>query len=213
MRERINILLVEDQDIAAQMLRLYLKSSRRLRVVDTIRNADLAPVHCARGGVDLVLMDVYTEYGADGLNAAGIIKREYPQIKVIAITAMPEVGYIERARENHVDSFWYKEASAEELIGIIRRTMDGESIYPTKTPQVRLGLAGSGELTKREIGVLRGLVRGEGNQEIADNFCMSLDTVKKHIRNILNKTGFKSRTELAVRARETGLVIETDRRE
>ena len=193
------------------MIRLYLESSKRFVHVETIRNADLAPVHCAGGGVDLVLMDVYTELGADGLTAAGIIKEENPHIKVIVITAMPEVNYIKRARENHVDSFWYKAASREELLNIMERTWAGESIYPDETPACMLGMANSKDFTDRELDVLYGVVRGESNQEIATRLSISVDTVKSHVKSLLSKTAFTSRTDMAVRVREVGLIIPHDR--
>ena len=199
--------------MSAEMIRLYLGSSERFVHVETIRNADLAPVHCAGGGVDLVLMDVYTELGADGLTAAGIIKQENPHIKVIVITSMPEVNYLKRARENGVDSFWYKAASREELLNIMARTWEGESIYPDETPECRLGMISSRDLTDRELDVLYGVVRGQSNQEIAEHLSISVDTVKSHIKTLLSKTAFTSRTNMAVRARELGLIIPHDRQE
>lgn len=207
MQGEVRVLLVEDQDMTAEVIRLYLESSGRFIHIDTIKNASLAPVHCARGGVDLVLMDVYTELGADGLDAAGIIKREFPHIKVIVITTMPEVSYLKRARENHVDSFWYKEASREELLSIMDRTMNGEQVYPDQTPDCMLGLISVRELTQRELDVLYGLVRGESNQFIADQLFVSPETVKTHLKSLLSKTGFSSRMDLAVKARALGLII------
>ena len=89
----------------------------------------------------------------------------------------------------------------------MERTMNGESLYPEATPELRLGLASSYELTQRELEVLREMTGGDTNQEIADRLHMSVASVKTHILNMLEKTGFRNRTELAVRARESGLVI------
>ena len=85
--------------------------------------------------------------------------------------------------------------------------MNGESIYPDATPELRLGLASSYDFTERELEVLREMTGGDTNQEIAERLHMSVATVKTHILNMLGKTGFRNRTELAVRARESGLVI------
>lgn len=88
------------------------------------------------------------------------------------------------------------------------RTLAGESIYPAETPEVQLGLTTSSELTPREIQVLRLLTTGAGNEEIASKLHISSNTVKTHIKHLLEKTGFSSRTQLAIQSRITGLVVE-----
>ena len=204
---KIRTLIVEDQALNARLFEMILASSEQFVHAGTVKNATLAPVHCARGDVDLVLMDVYTELGSDGLTAAEIIKQEYPQIKIIVVTGIPEVSYISRARAAGVESFWYKEATDTELIDVMIRTMEGESIYPSETPLIRLGDVDSHDLTKKELEVLRLIVQGDTNVEIAEHLTLSVETVKVHVKSLLSKTGFRTRTELAVRARESGLVI------
>lgn len=85
--------------------------------------------------------------------------------------------------------------------------MAGESVYPNAPPEIRMGNASSYDFTERELEVLRELTGGYTNQEIADTLHIASGTVKTHILNMLNKTGFRNRTELAVRARASGLVI------
>ena len=142
-----------------------------------------------------------------GLDAAERIKRAFPQIKIIIVTSMPECSYLSRARKIGVESFWYKEEQRESLLEVMERTMAGESVYPEATPELQLGLASSYEFTDRELEILREMTGGDTNQEIAERLHLSVATVKTHIFNMLEKTGFRNRTELAVRARESGLVI------
>ena len=203
----VRVLIVEDQELTAQLFESFLHNSENYVHAGTVKNAELAPVYCAGGEVDMILMDVYTELGASGLEAATVIKKDYPGIKIIIVTSMPEVNYIKRAREGGVESFWYKEAGEHQLIDVMNRTIAGESVYPDKTPQIQLGLTTSYELTERELDVLRELVRGDTNQEIADKLFLSVATVKDYVKSLMTKTGFRTRTELAVRARELGLVI------
>ena len=106
-----------------------------------------------------------------------------------------------------MESFWYKTASAEEILTVMDRTMAGERIYPDNTPTLKLGDACSEAFTDRELQVLRLVVAGESDAAIAEKLFMSLRTVKQHIQSMREKTGFRNRTELAVRARESGLVI------
>ena len=144
---------------------------------------------------------------ASGLEAAEKIKRDFPYIKVIIITSQPECSFLDRARAAGVDSFWYKNGTAEELVAIMDRTMAGEQIYPESTPPLQLGEVTSDLLSDRELEVLRELVAGEPDAAIAEKLHMSLRTVKAQIQSMRDKTGVRNRTELAVRAREIGLII------
>ena len=106
-----------------------------------------------------------------------------------------------------MESFWYKDASEESILSVMRRTAAGESVYPDAAPELFLGLASSRKLTGRELEVLREMTGGYTNTEISERLHMSVGTVKAHILSMLEKTGLRNRTELAVRARESGLVI------
>ena len=85
--------------------------------------------------------------------------------------------------------------------------MAGETVYPESPVAVPIGDAISTEFTEREIEILRELVAGASNKEIADKMCLEASTVKMHISNMLQKTGYKSRLELAVKVRHNGLII------
>ncbi len=201
------VLIVEDDPMARQLLEIYVNNSQSYQLIASIESAAMAEVHCIGDRVDLVLMDVCTAMNSSGLDASEKIKSRFPQIKVIIITSQPECSFIDRARAVGVDSFWYKSGSAEEIVSIMDRTMSGESIYPDSTPEVELGDALSGNFSDRELDVLRLLIEGETDQEIADRLFMSLRTVKSHISHMKDKTGFRNRTELAVRSRESGFII------
>ena len=141
------------------------------------------------------------------LDAAEEIKRQFPQIKIIIITSMPEVSYIEKARKIGVESFWYKEADDVAILDVMDRTMAGESVYPEFAPSVRLGCAVREDFTDRELEVLRELTTGKSNPEVAQTLGISEFTVKAHVRTLLQKTGLSSRTELAIEARVLGLAL------
>lgn len=120
---------------------------------------------------------------------------------------MPECSFVDRAKKIGVDGFWYKDFSAEPILSLIERVLSGERVYPDDLPEVQLGLAKSGEFTARELEVLREITGGFTNAEIAGKLGISEKRVQNIVANMLEKTGFRSRTELAVRARETGLTI------
>ena len=201
------ILLVEDDPMARQLLDIYLQNSGRYELIDSLESALFAETYCAANRVDAVLMDVCTAMNANGLDAAESIKKHLPHIKIVIITSQPECSFIDRAKHIGVDSFWYKSATAEEILDVLDRTMEGESIFPDSSPVLHIGNADSSEFTDRELEVLRLVVAGETDASIAEKLYMSLRTVNHHIQSMKDKTGFRNRTELAVRARAKGLII------
>ena len=203
----INVLIVEDDPMARKLLEIYIHDSKEYKLSQSIESAAMAELYCRRNPIDLILIDVCTAMDANGLDAAAKIKKSCPHIKIIIVTSQPEFSFIERARKAGVESFWYKSASAEEIIEVMNRTMAGDSVYPDTTPSLRLGEALNVDFTEKELLVLREVVDGEADADIAEKLGMSLRTVKAHIQNMRDKTGFRNRTELAVRVRESGLVI------
>ncbi len=204
------IMIVDDQFISREMFKLYINQCPDYEVVYCVDTAMFADTYVLNSNLDLVIMDILMQDGSNGLDAAKKIKKLKPNLKIIAVTSMPEVSWMNRAKEIGIESFWYKEVSEETILNIIERTLAGESVYPMETPTVKLGMIDSTELTPREIQVLRLLTTGAGNDEIADRLGVSLNTVKTHIKHLLDKTGFTSRTQLAIQARITGFVIEDD---
>ena len=90
------------------------------------------------------------------------------------------------------------------------RTMAGEFVYPDHPPTVHLGLSSNTEFTTRELEVLRVMTKGLSNSAIAQKLGISENTVKVHIQHMLDKTGYKNRTELAIEARVSGVAISID---
>ena len=202
-----NVLIVEDDPMARKLLEIFVSTSEKYHLVPSLDSAAMAELYCMTNQVDLVLMDVCTAMDMSGIEAAAKLKKNYPAIKIIIITSQPEYSYIDQARKIGVESFWYKEPTAEALLKVMDSTMAGESIYPDSAPVIRLGAALSEDFTERELEVLRELVSGKTDAAIAETLCLSVTRVKQHIQHIREKTQFANRTELAVRARESGLVI------
>lgn len=193
----INVLIVEDQRMMRENMESYIRQNGRYCLAASIANAGLAEMSCVQYPVDLVLMDVCTENDESGFEATRKIKSRFPGTKVIIVTSMLDCGYLTRAREVGADSIWFKDASQDELMSVVERTMKGESVYPDKTPQVRLGNTTSYEFSEAELRVLRLLVEGMTYRQMADALGVTVDTVKAHISSMLSKTGFSSKTKLA----------------
>lgn len=207
MAERIKVVVVDDQNVARGFFEMHIKTSLRYELVRSLPAADLAITYLEQHPVDLVIMDIVMRYGMDGLSAAEQIKKRFPQVKVILVTSMAEATWEKRAKIAGIESFWYKEYSEEPLIEIMDRTMNGESVYPSDAPVVQFGKVTTQELTERELDVLRELTSGATNEEIAQHLFISVNTVKRHIQNLMDKSGYKNRLALAINATSLGLVV------
>ncbi len=201
------VLIADDQKMVRQMFETVLNGTSDYTIAGMAKTAAETVRICLEQKIDLVLMDVVMGYGIDGLDAAKQIKQKRPDVKIMIVTSMPETTYIDRAKEIGVDSFWHKEVQEQPLLEIMNRTMSGESVYPTEMPVIWFGNTISTELTDIEMSVLRELMTCASNKEIGERLFMSESTVKRHIADMLAKTGFKSRLQLAIEARGGGLVI------
>lgn len=202
-----SVMIVDDQNMSRNLFEMIVKSSSNYRLVHSINSAAAVDMYLLRTPVDLIIMDIVMADGSNGLDAAEKVKMSFPSTKILMVTSMPEVTFLDRARDIGVDSFWYKEVEDAPLLDVMDRTMAGENVYPDDTPCVKLGEAFSSDFTDREMEVLRVLSTGCSDQEIADQLHISFSTVRTHINHMLEKTGYMTRTELAINARISGTVI------
>ena len=105
MKDKINVMIVEDQAMPRQLFEAIIKTQPEFNLEVSIDNAAIADICCARHGIDLVLMDVVTKNGASGLAAAEKIKAQNRKVKIIIVTSMPECSYVERAKKIGVEGF------------------------------------------------------------------------------------------------------------
>lgn len=204
---KYRVLVVDDQIMSRQLFESVINGADDFILANSISTANLADIYCAREDIDLVIMDIVMKSGPNGLEMAEKIKSTYPRTKILMVTSMPDASLIEKARRIGVESFWYKEVQDEPLLNVMRKTMHGENVYPDSTPVIKLGLANSSDFTDREIEVLRMLVRGYSDKEIAVELDMSYHTVRFHMNSLLTKTGCTSRTDLAIQVAKSGIVI------
>jgi len=204
-----NVLIVEDQKMAQENMEAIIKTNENYTLAGIIPNAADAELFCMRGGVDLILMDVCTARDESGIEACAVIKKKFPKIKVIVVTSMAEHTFIEKARAARADSFWYKDASHGELISVMDRTMAGERIFPDKTPEVKLGLTTSYELTQSELDVLRALMQSTSDEDAANMLGCTKANIRWHLGKILDKTGYRTRMELLIAVAQKNLIIVT----
>ena len=186
---------------------MYVRASVNYELAAGLRTAQEAVRYVDENKVDLLILDVMMQDGIDGLTAAEMIKQKHPEVKIILTTSTSETSWEQKAKDAGIESFWYKEYDEHGLLEIMERTLNGESIYPADEPNVPFGKITRADLTDREIEILRELTAIRTNEEIAESLVISVNTVKRHIQNIMEKTGFESRLELAMNAKSIGLVV------
>lgn len=153
------------------------------------------------------MTDVCTHGARDGIAVAAELKKAHPDIRVIIVTSMVEQSFLKRAREAGADSLWYKDASPEDLLTVMNRTMAGESLFPDATPLVEFVAGTSDQLSATQIRVLRLVCDGLEYSEIAEKLHCSVNNVKYHIAQILRITGYSNKVQLAVAVTNKRFII------
>ena len=211
-QDAVRVIVCDDQNISRGFFEMYVRAAAGFELTAGLRTAREAVDYLKEHEADLLILDVMMQDGIDGLSAAALIKKEHPQLKIILTTSAAETGWEDKARAIGVESFWYKEYDEHGIQEIMNRTMAGESVYPGDAPDVSFGKIKRADLTDRELDVLRELTGSLTNEEIAEKLCISVNTVKRHIQNIMEKTGYENRLDVAMNAKALGLVVSDKQR-
>ena len=198
----IKILIVDDQTILQESLEYIISEQSDMEVVGKTDDASLAPDLCRRLKPNLILMDVVTKNDSSGIAWSVKIIQEFPTIKIIIMTSMPDITFIDAARKAGVHSFVYKHMGKEHFYYAIRNTMAGHGIYPGPSDTASF----ANRFTETEIAVLRLVCQGKTREETARELRLSDTAIGRHITSILDKSGFDSISKLAIYAVGRGLI-------
>lgn len=200
----IRILLVDDQTIVHQGLKSLLEVQPDLQVVGWAETGQQALEQVTALQPDVVLMDVRMPV-MDGVTATQLITQQFPQVKVLVLTTFSDDDYVVRALRCGARGYLLKDTQSEELAQAIRAIHKGcgqmgpglmeKAIAPISSPTLPPELS---QLTPRERDVLRLIVAGASNREIAATLFITEQTVKNHVTSILNRLGLRDRTQAAV---------------
>lgn len=207
----IKILLVDDQDILVEGLKLILGKEEDFVICGTANNGKSAYEACQWNTPDLVLMDMKMP-GINGVDATAMIKKDFPQIKILVLTTFNDDEYIYEALKHGASGYLLKDTSPAEIAAAIRTVYQGGALIQSEVAIKVLDkfselAKGKKEkkadpraelLTERETDVCRLIAEGKNNQEIANELYLSEGTVKNHITKILIKLDLRDRTQLAV---------------
>lgn len=197
--QKIRVMLVDDHNVVRSGLATFLKAFDEFELITEARNGLEAVNSCRLRKPDVILMDLIMPE-MDGIAATRAILAEYPGIKIIAMTSFEEEELVHGVLAAGAISYLLKNVTAEELAKAIRDAFSGKSTLSPGATNVliratRPAEQSWSELTGREMEVLKLVVQGKSNQQIANEMVVSLATVKAHISNILSKLQVASRTE------------------
>ena len=213
----IRVLVVDDQALVRGGFRMILDAQKDIEVVGEAADGREALDKAAELAPDVVLMDIRMPR-LDGLEATRRLVERGRSPRVLMLTTFDADEYVYAAMKAGASGFMLKDLRPEDLADAVRIVARGDALLaPTITRRlieqfVRRPLASGGppgqlgELTERELEVLRLVARGYSNAEIASSFSLSEATVKTHLTHILTKLNLRDRVQAVVLAYETGLV-------
>lgn len=206
----IRVMIVDDHAVVRSGLVAFLMAFEDLKMVGEASGGEEAIGMCRDVKPDVVLMDLVMP-GMDGAEVTKAIKQECPEIQVIALTSFPEEDLVKGALEAGAIGYLLKNSSAEDIVAAIRAAYDGKPTLAPEATEVLIkqstkGPPPGGNLTERELEVLRSMVEGLNNNNIAEQLFVSQSTVKFHVSNILMKLDAATRTEAVATALKEKLV-------
>lgn len=204
----ITTILVEDDLYIQNHFSEKLNSEKDFCLVGVYRDAFEAERYC-NGAIQLILMDVQTQHKHSGLAAAERIKKAFPNIKIVIVTSLVDPEVLAKAKRGAADSLWYKDHGTAELFDVIKRTLDGEKVFPCTSPAVEMESTMSDTFSPRQLDILRWYIRGLTYQEIADKFGISKNGVRWNLDDMVEKGGFENREALVATAIENKLLVTT----
>jgi len=206
----IRVMLVDDHTMVRRGLATFLKVFDDLQLAGEAESGESAIQLCAEVLPDVILMDMSLP-GMDGATATHVIRQQFPQIQVIALTSFKEGKIIKNALEAGAIGYLLKDVSADDLVQAIRAANAGRATLSPEVAQALVETANQPpapglDLTEREREVLALMVEGLNNTQIAGRLTVSSSTIKSHVSNILSKLGVASRTEAVTLALRNHIV-------
>lgn len=216
---KLRIAIAEDNHFLAKAIREKLSFFESISVKFIAKNgAELIGKLTEDNRVDVILMDIQMPE-MDGIKATELIKKQFPQIKIIMLTVYDDDEYVFRAIKAGANGYLLKEIEAEKLFNSIQEVMsDGAPMTPSialktlnllRNPNIEFQNKQDIEeikLSKRETEILIQLSKGLNYNEIADNLTISPSTVRKHIENIYKKLQVHNKMEAVIKAQKRNLI-------
>ena len=204
---QIRVVLADDHAIVRKGIRDFLEEDAAIRVVGEASDGEEAVALVARERPDIALLDIQMPR-LNGLDAARRLRKEFPNVRVLMLTAFEDEPYILAALRAGVHGYLLKTASSDEMVHAIHAVAEGETALSPAVAKKLVQRASGGArtedamepLSERELEVLRYAAKGMGNRQIAAELGISDRTVQGHLANIYEKLHVSTRTEAVLAA-------------
>lgn len=210
----IKIMIVEDSKLTTAGLKAMFEEQADLEIAGIAENGKIAVEMAKELNPDIILMDIGMPV-MDGIQAAKLIKQKNSDIKIIMLTSHEDEKEVFEAFSGGANSYCMKDIEPEELVSVIRSTHNGATWLDPRIARFVLKNIGNmpqkqknNELTDREIEILKLISNGMNNNRISETLCISMNTVKTHMKNIFNKLEVEDRTHAVIKAFKSDLLSE-----
>lgn len=205
-----SIVLIDDHHIVRQGLEFLISTVEGLDIQASFSDGDAFIKYLNENNMpDLVLLDLVMPK-MNGIEVTHYIKKYYPYIKVLVLTSYVDDEYVMSAINEGADGYEIKDVEPQKLIDTITKVLNNEKIIHPKAKNVIDAMHEkphfNNKLSKREMEVLKEMVKGKTNKDIAKSLFVSEKTVKTHVSHIFNKLQVSDRTQAAIYAIENKLI-------
>ncbi|MGW9942114.1 two-component system, NarL family, response regulator [Staphylococcus hominis] len=205
-----SIVLIDDHHIVRQGLEFLISTVEGIDIQASFSDGDAFIKYLNENNMpDLVLLDLVMPK-MNGIEVTHYIKKYYPYIKVLVLTSYVDDEYVMSAINEGADGYEIKDVEPQKLIATITKVLNNEKIIHPKAKNVIDAMHEkphfNNKLSKREMEVLKEMVKGKTNKDIAKSLFVSEKTVKTHVSHIFNKLQVSDRTQAAIYAIENKLI-------
>ncbi|MEE0932665.1 MAG: response regulator transcription factor [Clostridium sp.] len=210
--DKIKLLIVDDEKLIREGLKIMLSIFEDIDVVGTAENGYKALEFCKGNEVDVVLMDIRMKE-CDGVMGTRLIKEQFSRIKVIILTTFKDKEYIQDAMKYGAFGYMLKDSSHDVIYEGIKTAYKGNMVVHPEvaTKMMDNSICNKKDIDKfglseKEIKIIEFIANGLTNKEISEEIFLSEGTIKNNITNILSKLELRDRTQIAIFAFKNGIV-------